>query len=75
MILKFADTVAREDFLSRMEGASVTNIRLKPSFSQPTVVIVRSSGGVTEQHLRSELSRYLDSSVKIFEDIEFQPLG
>ena len=74
MILKFPDTAARADFLSRMEGASVANVRLKPSFAQPTVVIVRARGGMTEQGLRSELSQHLDGSVKIFDDVQFQPL-
>lgn len=72
MILKFPDAAARADFLSRMEGAP--NIRLKPSFAQPTVVVVRPRGGTTEQSLRSELSQYLDGSVKIFDDVQFQPL-
>ncbi|QAU44813.1 hypothetical protein [Bradyrhizobium guangzhouense] len=75
MILKFPNTAAREDFLSRMKGVAVANIRLKPSFAQPTVVIVKTSGDVTENRLRSELSRYLDGSVKIFQDVEFRPLG
>ena len=57
-----------------MEDASVANIRLKPSFAQPTVVIVRAGGGITEQRLRLELSRHLDGSVKIFDDVQFQPL-
>jgi hypothetical protein len=47
---------------------------LKPSFAQPTVVIVRAGGGITEQRLRLELSRHLDGSVKIFDDVQFQPL-
>lgn len=72
MILKFPDTAARADFLSRMED--VPNIRVKPSFAQPTVVIVRAPDGITDQGLRSEISRYLDGSVKIFDDVQFQPL-
>lgn len=75
MILKFLDPTARADFLARMEGASIENIRVKPSFVQPTVVLVRARDGISEQTVRAELSRHLDSSVKIFDDVQFEAFG
>ena len=53
----------------------MVNMRLKPSFAQPTVVIVQARGEITEQSLRSELSRYLDGSVRVLDDVQFQPLS
>lgn len=58
-----------------MKDVAESHFRLKASFAQPTVVIVKASGDVSENRLRSELSRYLDGSVKVFKDIEFRPLG
>jgi hypothetical protein len=76
VILKFPDTAARADFLSRMESAApAANIRLKPSFAQPTVVIVRALGGLNDQRLRSALMPHLKGDVKIFDDVQFRAMA
>jgi hypothetical protein len=74
VILKFPSSAAREDFLHRMEGASAGKLHLKALFAQPTVVVVSGREGLTEQGLRSELSPFLNADVKIFEDVQFQPM-
>lgn len=72
MILRFPNSAARAAFLKRIEGdAPAMKNRFKPSFSQPTVVIVRGRGREAEEQLKSELSRYLGEGVEIFDDIQF----
>jgi hypothetical protein len=71
VILKFPNSAARADFLLRMKEAPAGDFRLKASFAQPTVVIVRGHSGASDQWLRSQLSPHLNADVKIFDDVQF----
>ncbi|HEX7587404.1 MAG TPA: hypothetical protein VF478_03730 [Anaerolineae bacterium] len=61
MILQFRDISARTAFLDRMtDTASAVKLRLKPSYAQPTVVMVQGVGDVPEQRLKMELLPHLN---------------
>jgi hypothetical protein len=75
VILKFPSSGARADFLDRMRDASSADFRLKASFAQPTVVVVRPLGGLTDQRLKSALLPHLDADVKIFDDVQFKVMA
>ena len=71
MILRFPSSAARTVFLDRMTDVASPDLRLKPSFAEPTVVIVRNREGTNDQRLRSELLAYAGADVEIFDDVQF----
>ena len=76
VILRFPNSAARTVFLDRMQrGALPWHVRFKPSFSEPTVVIVRNPVGTDEAHLRSELLPLLGTDVEIYDDVQFSVMA
>jgi hypothetical protein len=76
VILRFPNSAARTVFLDRMQsGVLPSNVRCKPSFSEPTVVIVRNPAGTNEAHLRSELLPLLGTDVEIYDDVQFSVMA
>ena len=76
MILRFPNSEARAVFLDRMHsGVLPGDVRCKPSFSEPTVVIVRNPVGTNEAHLRSELLPLLGNDVEIYDDVQFSVMA
>jgi len=71
MILKFPTSSERAVFLERIsKDAAAIRLRVKPAYAQPTVVSVKGEG-MTDQILRQVLKRYIDSDVKVYEDVQF----
>ena len=76
MILKFPNPEARTDFLARVEqNGPIKGLRLKPSYAQPTVVIVQSRKSIDDRELRSRLQPLLSVDVGIFSDVQLSPTG
>jgi hypothetical protein len=72
VILEFSTEAARTVFMNRLQAeAPELRRHVKTSYSQSNVATVRTSTGMTVD----QLGPYLDSSVKIFDDVEFRVLA
>ena len=76
MILKFPTSAARAAFLDRISNSDSGIAGLaKPSYSQPTVVIVRGRPGLSDRRLQAMVTPHLDGRVEVFDDVQFSVLA
>jgi hypothetical protein len=75
VILKFSTPAARNAFFARVKvDAPALYLCMKPSYSQPTVAMVREISGPGEARIRKQLAGFLGSDVTVFDDVQFKAM-